>query len=572
MVFKTWGIIGPRTILMLCNMAKKTKSSKTKMPKVTKISQEQMDDFLAEIMGSNISSKGAEFAKMLIHGNAWMTRQLELGQLTIAKLRKLFQIQGSEKASSRKPKNDPSSLSAKANTPQAANDKKGHGRNSADAYQGAAIVEVNHRELTPGDTCPEESCDGRLYEMSEPGTLVRVTGAPLASATRYNLQKLRCAICDIIYTASLPSGVSDKKYDATFISMLMINKYFMSVPLYRQDRLQNHLGIPLPSSTQWDLMVAHKPMLEALYHALSRDAANGLALCYDDTSVKIMSEIKAAKLAEKGKKSQHTCFTTGIVSIHEDHRSYLYITDNRTAGKCVAYIMSLRDAGLEPPTMMCDALSANIPQDISEDLYILCYCLVHARRQFYELPKGFDDLADKVIGLIGTIYDHEAYTKGYDSKKRLAYHQEKSTPVMTELKSYLEEQKSEFEPNGPAGKAIDYILNRWTQLSQFLHQPHAPLDTNIVERALKLVIQVRKSSMFYKSLESAAFASYVQSALYSAAQNDINPYDYMTALIENEKAVINNPQAWLPWHYKETLKRRPEGFARQDSLLPAAPG
>ena len=60
----------------------------------------------------------------------------------------------------------------------------------------------------------------------------------------YNLQKLRCAICEIIYTAPLPEGISDKKYDANFIAMLMINKYFMSVPLYRQDRLQNHLGIP----------------------------------------------------------------------------------------------------------------------------------------------------------------------------------------------------------------------------------------------------------------------------------------------------------------------------------------
>jgi len=69
---------------------------------------------------------------------------------------------------------------------------------------------------------------------------------------------------------------------------------------------------------------------------------------------------------------------------------------------------------------------------------------------------------------------------------------------MEALKLYLEEQKPEFEPNSVAGKAIDYILNRWTQLSQFLRQPHAPLDTNIVERALKLVIQVRKSSMFYK--------------------------------------------------------------------------
>ena len=551
-------------------MAKKTKGRKEKMPKVTKLSQEQMDNFLAAIMNSNIGAENAEFAKMLIHGNAWMARQLELGQLSIAKLRKLFQIQGSEKASSRKPKNDPASSNNKGSNESGA-DNKGHGRNGADAYQGAAIIEVFHPELNPGDICPVEVCDGRLYEVSEPGTFVHVTGAPLASATRYNMQKLRCAICDIIYTAPLPIGVGDKKYDANFIAMLMINKYFMSVPLYRQDRLQNHLGIPLPASTQWDLMVAHEPMLKALYKALALDAANGLALCYDDTSVKIMSEIKAAKLAEKGKKSQHTCFTTGIVSLHEDHRSYLYITDNRTAGKCIAEIMALRDADLEPPIMMCDALPANIPQGISEDLYILCFCLVHARRQFYELPNGYDDVADKVIGLIGSIYDHEAHTKGYSPEKRLAYHQEKSSPVMEELKAYLEEQKSEFEPNSVAGKAIDYILNRWTQLSQFLRQVHAPIDTNIVERALKLVIQIRKSSMFYKTLSSASFASYVQSALYSAAQNEINPCDYMCALITNEQAVIQTPGDWLPWHYKETLKQSLEADAKLDASEPDSP-
>lgn len=539
------------------------------MPKVTKLSQEQMDNFLAEIMASNISAESAEFAKMLIHGNAWMAQQLELGQLSIAKLRKLFQIQGSEKVLSRKPKNDPSSPGNSSNAPE--DDKKGHGRNSADAYQGAVIVEVEHPELTPGATCPAEVCDGRLYEMSEPGTLVRVTGAPLASATRYNLQKLRCAICEIIYTAPLPDGVSDKKYDANFIAMLMINKYFMSVPLYRQDRLQKHLGVPLPASTQWDLMVAFEPMLKALYKGLSQDAANGLALCYDDTSVKIMSEIKAAKTAKKGEKNQRACFTTGIVSLHEDHRTYFYITDNRTAGKCITDIMAIRDANLDPPIMMCDALSANIPQGIAEDLYILCFCLVHARRQFYELPNGYDDMADKVIGLIGSIYDHEAHTKSFSSEKRLAYHQEKSTPVMAELKLYLEEQKSEFEPNSVAGKAVDYILNRWTQLSQFLRHPHAPLDTNIVERALKLVIQVRKSSMFYKSLSSAAFASYVQSALYSAAQNDINPCEYMCALMDNEQAVIQNPKEWLPWHYKKTLKQSLAIGAKQDPLPQAAP-
>ena len=77
--------------------------------------------------------------------------------------------------------------------------------------------------------------------------------------------------------------------------------------------------------------------------------------------------------------------------------------------------------------------------------------------------------------------------------------------------------------------------------------------------------------MFYKSLSSAAFASYVQSALYSAAQNEMNPCEYMCALIDNEKAVIQNPSNWLPWHYKETLKQSLEAGAKQGSLPEAFP-
>ena len=100
---------------------------------------------------------------------------------------------------------------------------KGHGRNSELAYVGAKLMEVDHPELAQGGTCPAESCGGRLYETTEPGFVVRVSGAPLATATRYHLQKLRCSVCQAIYTAPLPDGVSDKKYDNQFVAMLMIN-------------------------------------------------------------------------------------------------------------------------------------------------------------------------------------------------------------------------------------------------------------------------------------------------------------------------------------------------------------
>lgn len=540
--------------------------SKVKKPKknpaLLKLSAIEANALIDTIVQSDLPDDTAQLIKQIINSHEWFVNQLEQGLLNITKLKKLFEIQGSEKAVNRNPYH---SANKKPGTDKRSDKPiKGHGRNAADAYKGAKIENVPHPELSPGDTCPGEACDGRLYEMSDPGVVLRVAGSQLASATRYNQQKLRCAVCEAIYTAPLPPEAGDKKYDENFAAMLMINKYFMSVPFYRQDRLQTYLGIPLPSSTQWDIMYAYKPALKALYDALLQDAANGIGICYDDTSVTILESVKAKKLAELGEKKKHNCFTTGVVSVHEDYRIYLYMSDDRTAGRVAKDILQIRDKSLPPPLLMCDAIAANIPPEVSKDLYILCYCLVHARRQFYELPEGYDDLADTVIRLIGKIYDHEHDSKKMEADARLAHHKEHSAPVMQELKQFLSAQQDQFEPNSVPGKAIAYILDRFTELSQFLKHPNAPLDTNIVERALKLVIQTRKSSMFYKSLSSAEFASQVQSALYSAAQNDVNPHQYMSAILKHQASVIENPKDWFPWCYQETLKQIQAAGAKID--------
>ncbi|MDA7949810.1 MAG: IS66 family transposase, partial [Hyphomicrobiaceae bacterium] len=448
---------------------------------------------------------------------------------------------------------------------------KGHGRLGVDAYAGADIIDVPLEHLKPGDDCPDTDCDGRLYEMSNSGILLRITASPMANATRYNLQKLRCNLCEIIYTAEKPAGVGDKKYDTSFVAMLMINKYFMSVPFYRQENLQRYLGIPLPSSTQWELMAGSEKTLAKLYDAFIDDAAQAKGISFDDTKARVLEQIATDKKAAH-KKDKKACYTTGFVSAHDDHLSYIFLTNNQTAGKDVSNILRRRDKNRPTPYLMCDALSANIPEGISKDLYILCYCLIHARRQFYELPDGYDDLADTVIRLIGKVYDNEDNTKSMTADERLQYHKEHSDPVMLQLKAHLDEKAHAFEPNSVPGRAIDYVVKRWTELSQFLRYKDVPIDTNIVERALKLVIQVRKSSMFYKTLKSAKIASYIQTALYSAAQNDINPYEYMRIILSHANAVEAQPNQWLPWTYQATLAALDEGKARQaDDMVAGSP-
>lgn len=564
-------------------MMKDNKSKKNKKPKIIKITPEQLLQLTEAIRASNLDPALGEMLIDNISGNRWLVSALEKGQLSIKKLRALFNITTesfeSRKrrlrgASSNEEQGTSSTFEPNAKQPESEADvgslepkkRKGHGRLSADAYLGAEVIEVFHPDLKRGGPCPEEYCDGRLYELSDPGVMIQVTGAPCAQASKYQLQKLRCSVCELIFTAPLPEGVEDVKYTVSLIAMLMIHKYFMSVPLYRQETLQNYLGVPLPASTQWELMAAQEEVLESLYHAFERDAAQGKGIAIDDTKARILEQIAKNKKAEK-KADKASCYTTGIVSAHDSHLSYIFVTDNQTAGKSAAPFLRLRNPKLPTPYVMCDALTANIPEDISRDLYILCYCLVHARRQFYELPDGYDDLAEEVMGMIGKIYDNDHQTKGMSPEERLSYHQQHSTSVMEALHAYLLKQEQEFEPNGVACKAIQYMLKRWTELTQFLRFGHVPLDNNETERALKLIIQVRKSSMFYKTLRSAKIASYIQTALYSAAQNEVNPYEYMITILQNKQGVIKKPEQWLPWNYQKALAELEPGNSRHEGCM-----
>ncbi|NDA63725.1 MAG: IS66 family transposase [Chitinophagia bacterium] len=556
-----------------------SKKGKNVKPKIIKITPEQLHQLTEAIRASNLDPKIGEMLIDNISGNQWLVVALEKGQLSIKKLRALFNIT-TESSKNRKPQSDTALDDTEPTTaePGASNDnndddsaskpekRKGHGRIKASAYEGAEIIEVLHPDLTRGGPCPEEFCDGKLYELSEPGIMLQITGSPSAKATHYQLQKLRCSVCEFIFTAPLPEGVEEVKYTTSLIAMLMINKYFMSIPLYRQENLQSYLGVPLPASTQWELMAKHENVLKALYHAFEYDGAQARGVSIDDTKARILEQIAKNKKAQK-KSDKASCFTTGIVCAHDDHMSYIFVTDNQTAGKSVAPFLRLRDPKLPVPYLMCDALTANIPHEISENLYLLCHCLTHARRQFYELPNGYDDLADEVMRMIGKIYDYDALTKTMSAEERLAYHQQYSQPIMDELYAYLSKQEKEFEPNGVAGCAINYILKRWTQLTQFLRHAYIPLDTNLTERALKLIIQIRKSCMFYKTLNSAKIASYIQTALYSAAQNEVNPYQYIKAILDNKESVIKAPDKWLPWNYHAALAQLEPGSSLQEGVI-----
>jgi len=418
-----------------------------------------------------------------------------------------------------------------ANAPQ----KPGHGRNGAEAFGGAKKVPVAHQTLRHGKRCPD--CGkGNVYGQKEPKVLVRIVGqAPLA-ATVYSLERLRRGACD-----------------ETAGAMIAQLKYGSGVPFYRLEKLESQLGVPLPAATQWEIVEDVAAILQPAHGELIRQAAQGEVMHNDDTSMRVL------KMEREPGDDRTGVFTSGIVSTRDGGKIALYFTGRQHAGENLGDVLKQRAAELPAPIQMCDALSGNAPKLAAGAEILLAHCMAHGRRQFVDVAENFPEQCRYVLEMLGEVYGHDAKARerGMTPGERLLFHQEHSDPVMTELHGWLEAQIAErkAEPNSGLGKAIKYLLRHWRPLMLFLRVAGAPLDNNIVERALKRAVPHRKNALFYRTLNGARVGDLFMSLIHTCQLCGANSFDYLTELQRHARELAASPAEWMPWNYRQTLDR-----------------
>ena len=518
-----------------------------------------------------LDEKDAELIRAVFESYAYVTELVEDKNTTIRRLRQLFFGSRTEKTEAVVgPKTETSRVTASpgaaAETGSAAGEgtaevseaavSKGHGRNGAEAYRGAVRVDVAHSSLRAGDACP--ACgEGTVYDKA-PGVLVRITGQPPLAATVYQLQKLRCHLCGQVFTADAPAEAGPTKYDATAGSLIGLLKYGSGLPFNRLEGLQGDLGVPLPASTQWDVVEAVAGSLAPVLDELIRQAAQGEVLHNDDTTVKILELMgerarqEALAGAEDDAEERRGVYTSGVVALRDGHRVALFFSGHRHAGENLAQVLKHRAEELPPPIQMCDALSRNLPGELQT---ILAHCLAHARRRFVDIHDRFPEMCRHLLESLAVVYRNDAVARerGLTPEARLRFHQEASGPTMQELRDWLERQLGEkrTEPNSALGGAIGYTLKHWEELTLFLRQAGAPLDNNVCERALKKAILHRKNALFYKTRNGARVGDLFMSVIYTCQLNQVNPFDYLTELQRHPDALAARPDLWMPWNYRD---------------------
>jgi hypothetical protein len=346
----------------------------------------------------------------------------------------------------------------------------------------------------------------------------------------------------------LPEGASEKRYEASADVAIVLAKYGAKMPFYRLAQMQESCGVPVSESVMFERSEEVANQLLPVYLRLEKEAANGEVIHTDDTAVKILSCLKEAPEAEAERRATNT---TGIVvRTRDEHLIALYASGRRHAGENLDQLLDRRDAELEDPIQMADALAANWS---GKQKKIGAKCWAHARRKFIEIEESFPAACDVVLEAIGKVYGYEAETVEMSAADRLKHHQEKSTPVIAALYEWIEQQFGQrlVEPNSSLGQALRYLQRHRQELTKFLSVAKVPLDNNAAERALKPVVLMRKNSMFYKTEHGASISDLLMSVIETCRLNRVNSWDYLLMLVRKTAEVRANPRAFLPWNYKQ---------------------
>jgi hypothetical protein len=109
------------------------------------------------------------------------------------------------------------------------------------------------------------------------------------------------------------------------------------------------------------------------------------------------------------------------------------------------------------------------------------------------------------------------------------------------------EEYPKITPRSPIGKALEYSMKRWKELTVFTTDGRLEIDNNKIENEIRPIALGRKNYLFAGSHESAQRIAMIYSLMANCRVNGINPAQWLTlALQELPNRTVNNIDDLMP--------------------------
>jgi transposase len=337
------------------------------------------------------------------------------------------------------------------------------------------------------------------------------------------VEKLVCRPCDgqLVRAPSGEKVVQGGKLGPALVAQLIVDKYDDGLPLHRQKRRFQRMGLVLPVATLADQVAWATDLLRCLWRAAIAAVLGARVMHLDGTSLPVLDQE-----ATGGKRLGALWGYVG----DRDVAAYLFAS---TAKKCAQ-----REGEMGPEDMLnrrtgftvADASNLFDKSFKREDL-IECGCNMHARRRFVEALDRGDARAALPIAAYKKLYEIEAEIRDKDEGAKLAARQARSKPVFDELLAWCRTYEPNEPPKSALGEAIGYLLNHHQALGRFLEHGAIPMDNGIVERLHVRAALTRKNFLFAGSDTGGERAAIAYTILACCRLAEVNPVEYLRDML-----------------------------------------
>jgi transposase len=319
-----------------------------------------------------------------------------------------------------------------------------------------------------------------------------------------------------------PVGVIEgSRADVSFIAGMMTDKFLYHMPLYRQHKKMADAGIRVSRPWPIQLMQASVALLEPIFDAQLESVRASRVKAMDETPI---------KAGQNGAGKMKQAYFWPVYG-ERDEICFLYYP-----GRSGQHV---RDAlGLSPPpnaVLQTDgyAVYASYAKKVG---LTHAQCWAHARREVYEARDIEPAHAEQALDAIAALYTVEERIReqNLDGEAKRAWRQAHARPVAERffkwIDSYFAAQG--FLPSSPFTKAMAYIRERRAGLEVYLDDADVAIDTNHLERALRVIPMGRRNWLFCWTELGARQVGIVQSLLTTCRLHDVDPYDYLVDVLQ----------------------------------------
>lgn len=328
-----------------------------------------------------------------------------------------------------------------------------------------------------------------------------------------------------ILSGTLPAApLLNSNYDASFIAGILQLRYIYSMPVERIIKYFAENGFELNKATAHGLVRKAAEMLDVLQEVLREAVQQDDYLHMDETYYTILEEGAKSKTGKKSCKG----YIWAAMASHLKLVHFFYQNGSRARKVLTGYIKPDYRGAIQ-----CDGLGDYKILETEEYPHtIRLACFQHCKRKFLDIEHNKD--AKKIIEIINKLYQKEHKTPpGYSPRQVLEYRKKYAPPILKELKEkllHIQAKKSTL-PKSNLSKAVNYTLNEYPALCNYILSPDYELDNNAMERVNRYISLSRKNSLFCGSHQGAKRTALIYSLACSCRLNGIDTFEYFKDIL-----------------------------------------